>query len=142
MRRKPYKATKARRILAGLILASSFVGTTAVYATVGKSGAVYYQNNKNAVRVSGYVDLVDMPTPFQDQVYYNASIGGPYWEATSGKYVVRVEGKVIGKGTLDYHKPNYVVSGKKCGYKNKSASIKLYLAADGREKTITDNNTK
>ena len=141
MRRKHYKATKARRILAGLILASSFVGTTAVYATVGKSGAVYYQNNKNAVRVSGYVDLVDMPAPFPDKIYYNASIGGPYWQATSGKYVTKVGKKVVGSAELNSYNPRDVIS-ENCGYRNTKASIYLYLAADGRSKTITDKNTK
>lgn len=142
MRKQQYKVTKARRMLAGLILAGSFVGTTVAYASVGKSGAVYYQNNKMAARVSGYVDLVDMPTPYQDKVYYHARLGGPYWETTWGKATLKINGKTKKTKRLDIYDCKIDPTNIKCGTGNTSASMKLYLAADGRTKTITDKDTR
>lgn len=143
MKKQHYKVTKARRMIAGLILAGSFVGSTIVYASVGKSGTLYYQNNKYSVRMNGYVDLVDMPGVFPDKVYYNASIGGPYYETTSGKYIVKaIKGKTkrtVEVGTLNVYRTG-VVNSKNCKYGNQKAFIKLILNADGSSKTITDKD--
>ena len=147
MKKQHYKVTKARRMIAGLILAGSFVGSTIVYASVGKSGTLYYQNNKYSVRMNGYVDLVDMPSPFPDKIYYNASIGGPNSDATSGSYVVKAtrkknkqdETRNITTGKVSARRPS-VSRSKSCGYRNKKAMITLTLNADGSSKTITDKD--